>query len=126
MAKTLTGVVSSDKGDKTIVVTVATRKTHPLYKKQYTYSSKFMAHDESNIAKIGDKVLIAETRPLSARKRFILETVLEKAPIRHIETTEPLVVVEPATTKTVTKAKSTKKTEVSPAKLSSKVQEGKS
>lgn len=88
MAKTLTGVVSSDKGDKTIVVTVATRKTHPLYKKQYTFSKKFMAHDETNEALEGDKVLIAETKPLSARKRFTLVKVLEKAPIRHIETTE--------------------------------------
>lgn len=111
MAKTLTGVVSSDKGDKTIVVTVATRKTHPLYKKQYTFSKKFMAHDESNIAKVGDKVLIAETKPMSARKRFILETVLEKAPIRHIESAEPLAVVEPTETKTAVKAKTSKKTE---------------
>jgi len=79
MAKTLVGLVSSDKGDKTIVVTVAIRKTHPLYKKQYTFSKKFMAHDEKNEAHIGDKVSIAETRPISARKRYILEKVLEKA-----------------------------------------------
>lgn len=88
MAKTLTGVVSSDKGDKTIVVTVATRKTHPLYKKQYTYSKKFMAHDEANEAREGDKVVIAETKPLSARKRFALVKVVERAPIRHIELVE--------------------------------------
>jgi len=88
MAKTLTGVVSSDKGDKTIVVTVATRKTHPLYKKQYTFSKKFMAHDEANEAREGDKVVIAETKPLSARKRFALVKVVEKAPIRHIELVE--------------------------------------
>lgn len=88
MAKTLTGVVSSDKGDKTIVVTVATRKTHPLYKKQYTFSKKFMAHDEANEAREGDKVVIAETKPLSARKRFALVKVVEKAPIRHIELAE--------------------------------------
>jgi small subunit ribosomal protein S17 len=86
MAKTLTGVVSSDKGDKTIVVTVATRKTHPIYKKQYTFSKKFMAHDETNDAAVGDTVIIAETRPLSARKRFILTKVVERAPIRHVET----------------------------------------
>ena len=85
MTKTLTGVVASDKGDKTIVVTVATRKTHPLYKKQYTFSKKFMAHDEANEAHVGDKVVIAETRPLSARKRFRLEKVLERAQIRHNE-----------------------------------------
>jgi small subunit ribosomal protein S17 len=85
MAKTFTGVVSSDKGDKTIVVTVATRKTHPLYKKQYTSSQKFMAHDETNEAHTGDKVVISETRPLSARKRYKLDKVLERAAIRHTE-----------------------------------------
>lgn len=85
MAKTLTGVVSSDKGDKTIVVTVQTRKTHPIYKKQYTVSTKFMAHDEKNEAKLGDKVTISETRPISARKRFQLDKIVEKAAIRHTE-----------------------------------------
>lgn len=79
MAKTLTGVVSSSHGDKTIVVTVATPKTHPIYKKQYTYSRKFMAHDETNDASIGDKVVIAETRPLSKRKRYILTKIVERA-----------------------------------------------
>lgn len=85
MAKTLNGVVASDRGDKTIVVTVATRMTHPIYKKQYTISRRFMAHDEENIAKIGDKVIIAETRPLSARKRFALIEITHKAVIRHTE-----------------------------------------
>lgn len=85
MAKTLVGVVSSDKTDKTIVVTVQNRKTHPLYRKQYTVSKKFMAHDEKNQAKIGDRVAIIETRPISARKRFALDRVLEKAQIRHKE-----------------------------------------
>jgi small subunit ribosomal protein S17 len=90
MAKTLTGVVSSDKGDKTIVVTVQTRKTHPLYKKQYTFGKKFMAHDEKNVAKEGDKVVIAETRPLSARKRFILEKVVERGGVAHVEETNAI------------------------------------
>lgn len=94
MAKTLTGVVSSDKGNKTIVVTVATRKTHPLYKKQYTQSKRFMAHDETNEAHEGDKVIIAETKPMSARKRFILVKVTELAPIRHTATAEAAVVEE--------------------------------
>lgn len=85
MAKTLTGVVSSAKSDKTIVVTVTTHKTHPIYKKRYIASKKFMAHDEKNEAKLGDKVVIAETRPLSARKRFILSKVIEHATIRHEE-----------------------------------------
>lgn len=92
MAKTFVGVVSSDKADKTIVVKIATRKTHPIYKKQYTYTNKFMAHDENNDAHTGDKVSISETRPLSARKRFTLEKVLERAPIRHVETIAPEVV----------------------------------
>lgn len=85
MTKTLIGVVSSDKADKTIVVTVQNRKTHPLYRKQYAISKKFIAHDEKNEAKIGDKVAITETKPLSARKRFTLDKVLEKAQIRHVE-----------------------------------------
>jgi small subunit ribosomal protein S17 len=96
MAKTMTGVVSSDKGDKTIVVTVATRKTHPLYKKQYTVSKKFMAHDEKNEAKPGDRVTIAETKPLSARKRFTLVKVVERATIRH---EEPVVTEKPKDSK---------------------------
>ena len=91
MAKTITGVVSSNKTDKTIVVTVQTSKTHPIYRKKYLTSKKFMAHDEKNEAQEGDKVLITETRPLSARKRFVLTRVLEKAAIRHTEPTpEPV------------------------------------
>lgn len=89
MARIITGVVSSDKADKTIVVAVTTRKTHPLYKKQYTSTKKFMAHDENNEAHTGDRVLISETRPLSARKRFKLEKVLEKAAITHVEEIDP-------------------------------------
>lgn len=81
MAKTLTGTVSSTATDKTIVITVQTRKTHPIYKKQYTSTSKFMAHDENNDCKVGDRVVIAETRPLSARKRFTLEKIVERARI---------------------------------------------
>jgi len=74
--KTLTGVVSSNKPDKTIIVTVATRKMHPIYKKQYNQNTKFMAHDEKNEALVGDKVIIEETRPLSARKRFTLQKIV--------------------------------------------------
>lgn len=82
MAKTLVGVVTSDKADKTIVVTVVTRKTHPLYRKQYSVSKKFMAHDEKNEAQTGDKVSIVETRPLSASKRHKLEKIIEKPVLR--------------------------------------------
>jgi small subunit ribosomal protein S17 len=86
MARQLTGKVASDKNDKTIVISVASRKTHPIYKKQYTRNTKFMAHDEQNEAKTGDLVIIRETRPLSAKKRFILERILEKAHAGFVET----------------------------------------
>ncbi len=85
MARTLTGEVSSDKGDKTIVVKIQTRKTHPIYKKQYSVTKKFMAHDEKNEAHVGDKVQISESRPLSARKRWTLVSVLETAHVKHVE-----------------------------------------
>ena len=81
MAKSIIGTVTSDKSDKTIVVTVHRRKTHPLYRKQYTVSTKFMAHDEKNEAKNGDKVEIVESRPISARKRFTLSRIVAKAEI---------------------------------------------
>jgi small subunit ribosomal protein S17 len=86
MARTITGTVVSDKADKTIVITVAERKTHPLYKKQYTVNTKFMAHDDKNEAKVGDRVAITECRPLSARKRFALTKVLERADVGFEET----------------------------------------
>jgi small subunit ribosomal protein S17 len=82
MARTIIGTVSSDKPDKSIVVTVITRKTHPLYRKQYSVSTKFMAHDEKNEAEVGDKVEIIETRPISARKRFALSRIIEKPVLR--------------------------------------------
>ncbi len=90
MAKTIIGTVSSNKTDKTIVVTVATRKTHPLYRKQYTESTKFMAHDEKNEAEVGDKVEIIETRPISARKHFALTRIIEKPKLRESDTKEVL------------------------------------
>lgn len=79
MAKTLTGIVTSDKANKTIVVTVTSRETHPIYGKQYTVSRKYAAHDENNEAKEGDKVTISETRPVSKRKAFKLESIVEKS-----------------------------------------------
>ena len=90
MARTLTGLVSSDKGDKTIVVAIRTRKTHPIYKKQYTVTTKFMAHDEKNVAHEGDKVVIAESKPISARKRFKLVEVVEKAHVKLVDATVEL------------------------------------
>lgn len=79
MAKTLIGNVSSVAADKTIVITVHTRKTHPIYKKQYSVTTKYMAHDEKNECSIGDRVAIVETRPLSKRKRYALKEVIAKA-----------------------------------------------
>ncbi len=96
MAKTIIGLVSSNKTDKTIVVTVRTRKTHPLYRKQYSVSRKFMAHDEKNEAGLGDKVSIVETRPLSARKRYTLERIIEKPAIREEDKTYQTVEAKPA------------------------------
>jgi small subunit ribosomal protein S17 len=90
MAKTITGVVSSKKTDKTIVVTEHVRLTHPLYRKQYTVTKKFMAHDENNEAQEGDKVVISETRPISARKHFRLERIVQKAGVTHKENENPL------------------------------------
>lgn len=85
MAHTLIGKVSSKKTNKTIIVTVITKKTHPLYKKQYSVTTKFMAHDEANEANEGDKVEISSVRPMSARKRFALVKVIEKARVTHVE-----------------------------------------
>jgi small subunit ribosomal protein S17 len=79
--KTRIGIVVSDKMDKTIVVRVETRVKHPLYGKIIRSSKKFKAHDENNEARIGDKVLMVETRPLSKDKRWRLQEILEKAPI---------------------------------------------
>lgn len=79
MAKTLTGIVTSDKADKTIVITVTSRETHPLYKKQYTVSHKYIAHDEKNEAHMGDRVTIQETRPISKTKSFALVSVDERS-----------------------------------------------
>ncbi len=79
MAKSLTGIVTSDKADKTITITVTSRETHPIYGKQYTVTRKYMAHDEKNEAKIGDKVTIVEVRPISRRKAFKLESIIEKS-----------------------------------------------
>ena len=73
------GVVVSDKMDKTIVVEVASVKPHALYKKVVRRTTKLKAHDEANEAKIGDKVLVRECRPLSKDKSWRLMQVLERA-----------------------------------------------
>ncbi|MBQ3436940.1 MAG: 30S ribosomal protein S17 [Fusobacterium sp.] len=73
------GIVVSDKMQKTIVVAIETMILHPIYKKRVKRTTKFKAHDENNVAKIGDKVRIMETRPLSKDKNWRLVEVLEEA-----------------------------------------------
>ena len=73
------GKVVSAKNDKTITVLVETYKEQPLYKKRVKYSKKYAAHDEKNMAQVGDTVRIIETRPLSRTKNFRLVEVVEKA-----------------------------------------------
>ena len=77
----LIGKVVSAKCDKTITVLVETYKNHPLSGKRVKYSKKYVAHDENNVAKEGDTVRIAATRPLSKTKRFELVKVVEEAVI---------------------------------------------
>jgi small subunit ribosomal protein S17 len=77
--RTIQGVVVSDKNDKTIVVLVETYKRHAKYGKRVKYGKKYYAHDENNVANVGDTVTIMETRPLSALKRFRLVSVDKKA-----------------------------------------------
>lgn len=84
---TLQGVVTSAKMNKTIVVLVETHKKHAKYSKRVKYASKYYAHDENNIANVGDTVTIMACRPLSATKRFRLVSVDKKA-LEDIKTAE--------------------------------------
>ena len=77
----LTGRVVSDKMDKTVVVAVERQVRHSVYGKSQRKTSKFVAHNENNEAKVGDRVNIAETRPLSRRKRWVVTRVVEKAKV---------------------------------------------
>jgi small subunit ribosomal protein S17 len=79
LRKTRTGVVVSDKMDKTIVVLIVRKWKHPRYEKMVQSSKKYKAHDELNEAKMGDEVLIAETRPISKDKRWRLVEVVKAA-----------------------------------------------
>ncbi len=78
--KQMTGTVVSDISDKTIVVRVDRRRRHALYSKSYTVSKKWTVHDEKNEARVGDKVRINETRPISKTKSWTLESVLSRGP----------------------------------------------
>jgi small subunit ribosomal protein S17 len=77
--KTLVGVVSGDRMDKTVIVAVNRLVLHPVYKKYIRKKKKLKAHDERNECHIGDKVLLTETRPLSKEKRWRVKEVLERA-----------------------------------------------
>jgi small subunit ribosomal protein S17 len=77
--KRLVGTVTSDKMDKTIIVSVERSYRHPFYEKVVRSTKKYMAHDEDNTCQIGDTVRIVETRPYSRRKRWALEEILERA-----------------------------------------------
>jgi small subunit ribosomal protein S17 len=79
MRKIRTGTVISDRMDKTVVVRVQTLKEHPRYKKHVQQSTRFKAHDEQNQCKVGDRVRIMETRPLSHEKRWRVVAIVEKA-----------------------------------------------
>ena len=79
--RSFVGLVTSDKMDKTIVVTVSTKRMDTLYKKYVTWTKKYKAHDENNEAHIGDTVEIMETRALSKDKHFRLVRIVEKAVI---------------------------------------------
>ena len=77
--KTRTGVVVSDKMDKTIVVEIRTRVRHPLYGKIMNRTNRLKAHDEKNACGVGDRVMIMETRPLSKDKNWRVVEIIEKA-----------------------------------------------
>ncbi len=79
--RTRIGVVVSDKMDKTVVVKVEQQKRHPLYGKAIVVTKKYKAHDENNECRVGDRVLIEETRPLSKEKRWRVVRILERAKV---------------------------------------------
>ncbi len=78
MARRLEGTVVADKANKTITVAIDTVKSHPVYRKQYKQTKKYLVHDENSDAKLGDWVSIVETRPVSKRKRWKLDEVIER------------------------------------------------
>ena len=82
LRKTMVGTVVSDKMDKTIVVAVETNVRHPIYKKTVKRTYKLKAHDEENNCKVGDKVKVMETKPLSKDKRWRVVEVVEKAIVK--------------------------------------------
>jgi len=83
MAKSIIGVVTSDKSDKTIVISVQTKKMNKLYKRQYLSTKKYSAHDEKNEAKVGDTVSIIASRPRSAHKHHVLDKIITRAVLKQ-------------------------------------------
>ena len=79
--KTRIGVVASDKMEKTVVVAITRRYRHPKYKKFIKERTRYKAHDEANECRVGDRVLIEETRPLSKQKRWRVREIIERAPL---------------------------------------------
>ena len=79
LRKTRVGIVVSDKMDKTITIAIERKVPHPIYRKYFKKTTKLMAHDEKSESRVGDKVKIMETRPLSKSKRWRLIEILEKA-----------------------------------------------
>lgn len=86
--KTRIGYVVSDNMDKTVVVAVETLKRHPLYKKTFKRVVKYKAHDEENKCKMGDKVRIIETRPLSRQKRWRVSEIITRQEIVEVKPQE--------------------------------------
>lgn len=78
MAKKLIGTVVANKADKTVTVAIDTVKTHQIYRKQYKQTKKYLVHDEDGKAQLGDWVSITETRPISKRKRWMLDEIIEQ------------------------------------------------
>lgn len=76
MKRNLKGIVTSEKMEKTVVVSVNTKKTHPIYRKRYTETKKFLAHNEIGVHE-GDSVIIEETRPISKNKKWIVKEVIK-------------------------------------------------
>lgn len=82
MVRTLRGTVSSNKMDKTVVVTVERVKEHPIYRKKYTVTTNFKAHDADNACQVGDVVEIAESRPISRDKRWVVQKRLTEKELK--------------------------------------------
>jgi len=88
MARTIIGIVVANRADKTIVLAETVRKTHPIYKKQYSRTTKYIAHDENNDAKVGDTVEVKQVRPISKRKSLTLVQIVKKAKIAAKDTVD--------------------------------------